>query len=368
MTEARNIYEKIQQDIQQLPLNDFMLSADEEHQLRSQKIEQIISQHLRQASVEVQSRVLAELHSWGPLESLMQDEQISEIMVNGPDSLYFEKMGVLHFSSDSFFSEISYRNFIDRLSHASRAHITAEHPCADGNFGDFRVSLIGGELTHSGPHLTLRRHPKNPWDFARLTQAGWCSAEMLSRLSELIAQRSNFLVVGATGSGKTSVLNAFLQLLPPNERVIVIEDTAEISLPNKASMKLITREDPQGVRPSVDQGQLVRRSLRLRPDRLVMGEVRGPEAKDFLMALATGHAGSFGTLHAQDAAQALIRLEMLIQMGAPQWSLTAIRRLIQMSLEYIIVIERKPSGIRGLKGIYRICSLEENGFLLEQES
>jgi len=130
-------------------------------------------------------------------------------------------------------------------------------------------------------------------------------------------------------------------------------------------MRLVTREDPQGVLPPVDQMQLVRRTLRLRPDRIVMGEVRGAEAKDFLMALATGHGGSFGTLHAQDASQALLRLEMLIQMGAPQWGLQAIRRLIQLSLDYVIVAEKNKAGNRHLKGIYRLCSLEDNGFLLE---
>jgi len=131
-------------------------------------------------------------------------------------------------------------------------------------------------------------------------------------------------------------------------------------------MKLLTREDPHGILPAIDQTQLVKRSLRLRPDRIVMGEVRGSEAKDFLMAMATGHSGSFGTLHAQDASQALIRLEMLIQMGAPQWSLTAIRRLIQLSLDYIIITGRAATGERQLKGVFRLCSLEDQGFLVEQ--
>jgi pilus assembly protein CpaF len=162
------------------------------------------------------------------------------------------------------------------------------------------------------------------------------------------------------------VLNSLLDLLPENERVVVIEDSSEIALSNKASMKLLTREDPHGILPAIDQTQLVKRSLRLRPDRIVMGEVRGSEAKDFLMAMATGHSGSFGTLHAQDANQALIRLEMLIQMGAPQWSLTAIRRLIQLSLDYIIITGRATTGERQLKGVYRLCSLEDQGFLVEQ--
>lgn len=367
ISEAKKIYDHIQNEIQRLPLNEFLLTSAEQNSLRSQKIEQILSSTTENASESARTRVQAELHSWGPLQALMPDESITEILINGPSAIWVERSGRLERHPDCFFSDLSYRNFLDRLSHAAHTHITTEFPCADGRFGDFRLSLVGAELTQGLPHLTLRRHPKNPWSFEKLSEKKWCSAENISFFSRLVTERKNFLVVGPTGSGKTSVLNSFLNLMPENERLVVIEDTSEISLPNKASMKLLTREDPQGVLPHVDQAQLVRRSLRLRPDRMVMGEVRGAEAKDFLMALATGHTGSFGTLHAQDAGQALIRLEMLIQMGAPQWSLSAIRRLIQMSLDYVIVAERKPGGERRFKGAYRICSLEETGFLLEQE-
>jgi pilus assembly protein CpaF len=254
---------------------------------------------------------------------------------------------------------------MDRLCQEAHTHLTVENPFSEGRFQDFRVTLIGTELTGTHLHLSLRRHPKNPWTFQKLHENGWCSAHTLPLFQKIIAERKNFLVIGPTGSGKTSVLNSFLGLLDEKERVVVIEDTSEIALPNKASMKLLTRDDPQGILSSIDQTQLLKRSLRLRPDRLVMGEVRGAEAKDFLMALATGHAGSFGTLHAQTAAQALIRLEMLIQMGAAQWGLSAIRRLIQLSLDYVIVAGRSPHGQRELQGIYRLCSLEDHGFLLE---
>ncbi|WP_413943376.1 CpaF family protein [Bdellovibrio sp. HCB-162] len=365
MTAAKKIYDQIQDDIHKMPLNEFMLSPDEENNLRSQKVEQIISRHVQNVEESVQKRVRWEMDSWGPLCEPMMDETITEIIVNGPTSIWIEKEGRLHRHPDSFFSDLSYRNCLDRICHEAKAHITKEHPCVDGSFHDFRLSLIGSDLTNTSAHFSLRRHPKNPWTFLKLAEKEWCTQKDLQLFQNLMEQRKNFLVIGGTGSGKTSVLNSFLNLLPENERVVVIEDTSEIALPNKASMKLLTREDPQGVLPNVDQTQLVKRSLRLRPDRIVMGEVRGSEAKDFLMALATGHAGSFGTLHAQDAGQALIRLEMLIQMGAPQWSLSAIRRLIQMSLDYVIVTGKDKAGKRCFKGAYRLCSLEENGILLE---
>jgi pilus assembly protein CpaF len=343
-----------------------MLSADEENQLRSQKIEQLINQETASLNETVRNRVCDEFDSWGPLTAPMADESITEIILNGPNSIWLERNGRLEVHEDHFFSELSFRNCLERISQAARTYITVEHPCADGQLGEFRLSLIGGDLTHNHPHLTLRRHPKNPWNFQKLFAQDWCDEKALGIFAKIMHERKNFLVIGSTGSGKTSVLNSFLNLLSENERVVAIEDTSEIALPNAASMKLLTREDPQGILPTIDQTQLVKRSLRLRPDRLVMGEIRGAEAKDFLMALATGHAGSFGTLHAQDASQALIRLEMLIQMGAPQWSLQAIRRLIQLSLDYIIVVAREPSGKRYFKGTYRLCSLEDHGFLVEK--
>lgn len=365
VTEAKQIYDLIQEDIQKMPMNEFLLSPDEENNLRSQKVEQIVRSRTQSAPESIKARVYQELDSWGPLCEPISDEGITEIIVNGPSSIWIECGGKLQKHPDLFFSDLSFRNCVDRLCQKANTHITTDYPCADGRFLDFRLSIIGSDLTHSAVHFSLRRHPKNPWTFCKLAEKGWCSEKDISFLKTLTEQRKNFLVVGPTGSGKTSVLNSFLNLLPENERVVVIEDTSEIALPNIASMKLLTREDPQGVLPAVDQTQLVKRTLRLRPDRIVMGEVRGSEAKDFLMSLATGHSGSFGTLHAQDASQALIRLEMLIQMGAPQWSLTAIRRLIQLSLDYVIVTGRDSTGARLFKGAYRLCSLEENGILLE---
>ncbi len=363
--EAKATYELIQNEISRLTINEYMLSSDEDSVLRSNKIDTIIQERTKLLSLESKTRVCAEFDSWGPLETLLNDENITEILVNGPTHIWFEKGGRLHAHEDAFYSDLSFRNCLERICQRANTHISVEHPCADGQFLDFRLSLIGSDLTRSAPHLALRRHPKNPWTFKKLSEQNWCSSECLPFFQKLVDERKSFLIVGSTGSGKTSVLNSFLNLLPGNERVVVIEDTPEIALPNSACMKLLTREDPHGLLPTVDQTQLVKRALRLRPDRIAMGEIRGAEAKDFLMALATGHAGSFGTLHAQDAGQALIRLEMLIQMGAPQWSLSAIRRLIQLSLDYVVVTERAASGQRKFKGAFRLCSLEDQGFLIE---
>lgn len=363
--ETKHIYLRIQEEIQRLPLNEFLLTAQEESHQRAQQVEAILQKNLNAESAAIQNRVRAEMASWGPLGTLFEDEDVSEILVNGPESIWVERDGRLSLHNDIFFSELSFRNCLERICQEAQTHLTVENPYVEGKFLDFRLTALGRELTTSHTHLSLRRHPKNPWTFSKLSAQGWCGPHHLQLLETIFKEKKNFMVVGPTGSGKTSVLNAFLHLCGDAERAVIIEDTSEIIPPNGVSLKLLTRDDPHKVLSPIDQTHLLKRALRLRPDRLVMGEVRGAEAKDFLMALATGHAGSFGTLHAQTAAQALIRLEMLIQMGAPQWGLTAIRRLIQLSLDYVIVVGRNEESSRKLQGIYQLSSLEEHGFLLE---
>ncbi len=314
---------------------------------------------------EIQKRLTNEFFDYGPLNLLFQDLEITEILVNSPDSIWFEKKGGLQLHDDIFFSNHSYENILEKISQKAGSHISLNHPYIESKFLDFRVTLIDKSLTGEQPLLSLRRHPLQAWNLDSLQAHGWCDQNQASAIKRMMADKRNFLVVGETGSGKTSVANACLQLLRPQERAILIEDCSELVVSNKCSVKLLTRDDPYGQLAQITQQDLIRRSLRLRPDRLVMGEVRGLEAKDFLMMLSTGHAGSFATLHARDPHEALIRLEMLVQLGAPQWSLVAIRRLIFLSLHFIVITERTSSGARRLKDIYKLVSLEESGFTLE---
>ena len=170
--------------------------------------------------------------------------------------------------------------------------------------------------------------------------------------------------MGPTSSGKTSVLNACLQELPKKERIVTIEDASEIVLPNPVSLKLLTQTAPESALALIGQNELVKQSLRLRPDRIVMGEVRGEEAKDLLLALASGHRGSIGTLHSETHKQALWKLETLTQIGAPQWQSATIQKLLFASLQGVVVVSR-TQNLRLLKGIYRITGLEPTGFLFE---
>lgn len=357
---------QVEADIHEIPTEDFSYVASDKRTSHQDKVRKLLERATERLDPADSKRCWAEFMGFGPLESLMANEEITEIMVNGPQSIWIEKNGRIERVADSFCSDLSFRNSLERLCESSRSQITIERPSAQGFLKGFRVQIVGAELTRGSSSLCLRRHPDNPWTLDKLETRGWSSEREIQILHRWISTGKNFIVVGPTGSGKTSVVNACLQTVRDNERVLILEDTQELCLPNQASQRLLTREDPQRILPDISLSDLVRQSLRLRPDRLVIGEIRGGEAKDFLLALSTGHNGSFGTLHAATPQQALIRLEMLIQMGAPNWNLQAIRRLIQLSLKGIVVVGRSAEGRRVLNGLYEISSLEESGFLVEQ--
>lgn len=363
MTDFLKACQMIQDQLNDLTLLDWNQALQApRNQDRSQDI---IEAALRSQSAALQKRIRNEFLHLGPLDYLMEDPLISEILVNGEKNIWIEKEGKSYPIDDAFFSTTTFNNCVDRLCHLAHINVNQEQPWGEGSWKNFRITVIREPITVGGYHLSLRRHPENPWTLSQLQKVGWCTENESYKLKQLLSEKANFLVIGSTSSGKTSVINSLLQLLPSYERAILIEDTSELHLPNLFSMKLLTREDSNGILSKIDQSELVRRALRLRPDRLVIGEIRSGEAKDFLMALATGHAGSFGTIHAQNPQQALIRLEMLIQLGAPQWNLLAIRRLIQLSLQYIVVTEKNEKGFRKFAGLYKIISLEEHGFLIE---
>jgi pilus assembly protein CpaF len=329
------------------------------------RVQKIIDTDFSNIDSKIKKRILAEFFSAGPIEALIEDPEITEIMLNGPNVIWFEKYGKIQAHEDTFYSPVSFQNFLHRLSADARIQANLDHPYVDGYWRQYRVHLIIPPLAQNGAHLSLRRHPKNPWTLSGFEEVGWASADALKLLKNMIKNRTSFLIVGATGTGKTSVLNACLQEIEPNERTVIIEDTNELQLPNSLSAKLLTRIDPLGVLQNVNQEELLRQALRMRPDRIIMGEVRGAEAKDLLMAFSTGHTGGIGTLHADNARQSLFRLEMLIQMGAPQWSLRAIRHLIYFGLQAIVSV-RRIDGKRQLDSIHKIVSLEDTGFCLER--
>ena len=314
------------------------------------------------SSLENQERILSEFFNWGPLDSLLEREGINEIIINGKDHIFYEQEGVMKPHPDRFLSSVTFHSVIEKISASARITVNVKKPYSEGKWKDFRVFILRPPLVKEDFHLCLRRSARQGWTFEKLS--GWAPPKAIDILKEFVGQKLNFLIAGATSSGKTSVLNACLQELAAYERVVAIEDIDEIVLPNAVSLKLLTQRDAESLRSLINQQDLVAQSLRLRPDRIVMGEVRGVEAKDLLLALTTGHRGCIGTLHANDHRQALWKFETLVQMGAPEWSHFTVQRLIFSSLQAVAVLDKRD-GVRFLKGLYKITALESSGFLFE---
>ena len=313
------------------------------------------------------STLRSELLGAGPLEPLLQDQAVTEVIVNQYDQIYFEKAGRLSKYERQFSCLVSYQNFVERLCHEAGIVANNSKPHGDGVWRGFRVHLIGKPLVREGTQLCLRRNSLNSWSLDKLLEAGWCDQVQKESLIDLVQSKSNVLVIGPTNTGKTTCINACLSLVGEGERVLFIEDTDELARPNDASVKLLTRAESEVGIKSYGQQDLLHQSLRMRPDRIVVGEVRGGEAKDYLMALATGHRGCWCSLHAENPWQALHRLELLIQMSQPQWKSESVRQLIKLGLDAIICLENK-NGKRKLNEIYKITSLEPTGFCLEKVS
>ncbi len=332
---------------------------------QSKSLQSFVDQQLASVSEIHKHRILAELNGYGPIDELLNNEDVTEIIVNKYNEIYFEMKGELHQWHDLFFSEQTYLSCLERISQLCQSYLNRDKPFVEAQLGFWRITILFSELSRGSNLLTIRKQPKAVWTLNQLYKNSWCSELQLTIIHKIFTAKKNFLVIGGTGSGKTSFLQALLQEFNSNERAVIIEDTQELHLPNAASCSLLTRQDPSGTVQDVSMDDLLKRALRLRPDRLVIGEIRGAEAKSLLMALATGHDGSFGSMHARTASEALLRLEMLIQMGAPQWSLTSIRNLMAMTIGFLFVLE-KVNGKRRLQGIYQISSLEENGIVLQK--
>ena len=350
---------------EQRKLADETWDLESNSQKKNKNLQSIIDAITTSLSMEQKKRIDDEFNSLGPLQLLLEDDETTEIIVNRFDDIYFEKKGSLHKFDDRFYSEQTFYAALDRLSQSCNSYLNREKPFVEAQFKNWRVTILFSELSRGSHLLSIRKQPKDVWTLEKLHQLSWCSDKQLRLIEGIFHAKKNFLVVGGTGSGKTSFLQSLLQKFGNTERAVIIEDTQELHLPNPASCSLLTRQDPSGSVSDVSMDDLLKRALRLRPDRLVIGEIRGPEAKSLLMALATGHDGSFGSMHARTASEALLRLEMLIQMGAPQWNLKSIRNLVGMTLQTIFVIEKKD-GVRQLQGIYEITSIEENGILVQR--
>ncbi len=293
--------------------------------------------------------VTARVRGLGPLEALLRDPSISEVMVNGPGRVWIERHGVLQ-RLDVELDTPTIERLIERVVGPLGLRIDRSSPLVDARLPDgSRVNAVVPPLAIDGPCLTIRRFATR-----RLTLHEVCPPGVADLLAWAVRSRANLLVSGGTGAGKTTLLNALGAEIPEGERVITVEDAAELRLPGEHVLRLESRPaNAEGV-GEVPLRQLVRNALRMRPDRIIVGEVRGPEALDMLQAMNTGHEGSLSTCHANSPTDALRRLETMVLTGSVALPLSAVRDQLGAAIDLVVQVARRPDGGRGVTEVAEV--------------
>jgi pilus assembly protein CpaF len=308
----------------------------------------------------LQSDLLDEVFGLGPLEPLLRDPEISDILVNNPNEVFVERRGLLEQLNISFRDERHLMQIIDRIVSAVGRRIDESTPMVDARLADgSRVNAIIPPLALDGPALSIRRFGRGPISPESLIENQTLSSEMLELLTAAVKARICILISGGTGAGKTTLLNMLSRFIQDGERVITIEDAAELQLSHKNLVRLETRManvEGEGV---VRQRQLLINSLRMRPDRIIIGEVRGEEAFDMLQAMNTGHEGSMCTIHANTARDALMRLESMVAMSNLNLPEKTVRQQITSAITIVVQVSRMSDGTRKVTNISEITGLDE---------
>lgn len=308
---------------------------------------------------ELAARILADVLGWGPLDKLLADESVTEIMVNGPDKVYVEREGKIELSSDKFRNEGHVRRIIDKIVGAVGRRIDEASPMVDARLPDgSRVNAIIPPLAIGGAKLTVRKFATKPLTIDDLVRFGTISQQASTYLDIGVQGRLNVLVSGGTGSGKTTLLNVLSGFIPPTERIVTIEDSVELQLMQDHVVQLESRPPNVEGKGQVGIRDLVRNSLRMRPDRIVVGEVRGGEALDMLQAMNTGHDGSLSTVHANSPRDVLSRLETMVLMSGMELPISAIRQQVAAAIDVIVHLARLRDGSRRVTEIAEITGME----------
>ena len=311
-----------------------------------------LEEHERAALVD---KVVSSTVGLGPLEPLMEDPEVDEIMVNGRGAVHVERRGRIVATDVSFESEDELMHAIERILSPLGRRVDEAAPLADARLPDgSRVNCVIPPLSLDGPLLTIRRFRRRAFGPQELVANETVPADAMTYLHECVAHRRNVVVSGGTGSGKTTFLNVLSSFVEPSERIITIEDAAELRLQQPHVLRLESRPPNVEGRGEVTIRQLVRNALRMRPDRIIVGEVRGAEALDMLQALNTGHAGSMTTVHSNSAADALRRIETLALMADVGLPHIAIRQQLASAVDLVVHLERTPSGTRRVAEIVEV--------------
>ena len=308
---------------------------------------------------QVTTDLFNDIMGYGPIEVLVQDQRYSEIMVNGPDHIYVEEKGKLKLTDLKFRDEEHLMNVIDRIVSQVGRHVDEASPMVDARLLDgSRVNAIIPPLSLVGPVLTIRKFGKHPITAQQLLQFGSLSPKMLQFLEACVKGKLNIVVAGGTGSGKTTLLNVLSSYIPEDERIVTIEDAAEVQLHQEHVITLEARPANLEGKGAITIRNLVKNALRMRPDRIIVGEVRSEETLDMLQAMNTGHDGSLTTTHANSPRDTLSRLETMVLMSGMELPIRAIRDQVSSAIDLIVQQSRLRDGTRKITSITEVVGME----------
>jgi len=303
--------------------------------------------------------LLNDMFGIGPIEPLLQDDSVTDILVNGPDQVYVERHGRLELTPYKFRDHAHVVNVAKRIAASVGRRVDETSPMVDARLADgSRVNVVLPPLALHGGCISIRKFSRMNVTLNRMVQQGNMSAGMARVLEIATASRCNILISGGTGSGKTTLMNAISRVIDPRERILTIEDAAELQLQQPHVVSLETRPENIEGGGAIDQRQLVRNALRMRPDRIILGETRGSEAFDMLQAMNTGHDGSMSTLHANTPRDAVTRLESMVLLANGNLPLLSIRRQIASAVHLIVQLERMRDGVRRITQITELVGME----------
>lgn len=309
-----------------------------------------------------------EIHGYGPITELLDDDNVTEIMVNGPHDIYIEIDGkIMKDDTISFINDDHIIRTVERMIQPLGKTIDALNPMVDSRLSDgSRINAIIPPLSIKGPIVTIRKFKKDMDDIEDLLRNGTLTPYMARFLEAAVMAKLNIVVCGGTGSGKTTILNVLSSFIGKDERIITIEDAAELKLNQEHVISLETRSESYDSNTEVTIRDLVRNSLRMRPDRIIVGEVRGSEAFDMLQAMNTGHDGSLTTIHANGPQDALNRLETLVLMSGMEIPIKAIREYIENAIDLVVQIERLSDGRRKITSISEVVGFKDDEIKLKE--
>ena len=349
-----------------LPLSKM---SDEELE---EKIEEIVAQHIggRYCSIEQRLDIIQQVYSsirgFGLLDSIIKDDTITEVMINGPENVFIEQNGRLFKLDKQFESQRRLEDVIQRIVGLAGREVNQANPICDTRLPDgSRVNVVLPPIALCGPTVTIRKFSKTPMTIEKLIQYGSITREIADKLEILVKSKYNIFIAGGTGSGKTTFLNALSNYIPKDERVITIEDSAELQITGVENLvSLETRNANASGSGEITIRDLIKSSLRMRPERIVVGEVRGGEALDMLQAMNTGHDGSLSTGHANSTEDMLSRLETMVLQGAAGLPLEAIRQQIASAVDIIIHLSRLRDKSRKTMEITEVVGYENGQIIL----